>query len=302
MSLLLDDRIMSLASEQHGLVTRCQLLDAGLTPTQIKVRVKGKRYCPVHRGVYLVGPPVAPYVQEMAAVLAAGPGAVLSHRSAASLWALIPPPSSPAAVDVMVPFRHPGHRPGIRVHRTSRLDPSETTTKERIPVTTPARTVLDLAGELRPRELERVFALMERQGLSTLCEVSSVVARYPRRPGIGLLRALVRGETSPTLTRSEAEERFLALVKKAQLPRPEVNMGVAGYEVDFFWRTQRLVVEVDGFTFHSSRRDFRQDRRRDAALLVKGVRVIRITWDQIVREPEAVVALVAQGLASAGQR
>jgi very-short-patch-repair endonuclease len=302
MSLLLNDRIMSLAGEQHGLVTRRQLLETGLTPDQIKMRVKRRRYCPVHRGVYLVGPPIAPHLREMAAVLACGPGAVVSHRSAGALWNLLPPCKAPAPVDILVPVRHREHRPGIRAHRTSRLDPGETTNVERIPVTSPARTVLDLAGKLGPQELERVLSLMEREGLSTLCEVSSLIEGHPRRPGSGLLRALVRGEASPTLTRSEAEERFLALVRKAKLPRPEVNMGVAGYEVDFFWRPQGLVVEVDGFAFHASRRAFKRDRRRDAALLVKGVRVIRITWDQLVREPEAVVALVTHGLASSGRR
>lgn len=302
MSSQLDDLIMALAGEQHGLVTREQLLASGLAPQTVKTRVRAKGLRPVHRGVYLVGPPVAPRLREMAAVLACGPGAVVSHRSAAALWDLLSPPMAPAAVDITVPFHRRGHRPGIRVHRTSRLDPSETSAKERIPVTTPARTVLDLAGELRPQELERVLALVEREGLSTPAEVSSLIARHPRRPGIGMLRALVQGGASPTLTRSRAEERFLALTRKAQLPLPEVNVGVAGYEVDFFWRSKRLVVEVDGFAFHSSRRELKRDRRRDAALLMKGVRVIRVTWDQILGEPEAVVALVAHGLASCGHR
>ncbi len=302
MSGSLDDLIMSLAVEQHGLVTRQQLLRAGLKPHTVRARVRDKRFRPVQRGVYLVGPPVAPHVNEMAAVLACGPGAVLSHRSAAVLWELIPPLGATAPIHIMVLAHDRGQRPGIKVHRTNRLDPSETTTKNRIPITTPARTVLDLAIELRSHELKRVLALVEREGLTTLAEISSLIARSPRRPGIGLLRGLVQGEASPSLTRSEAEERFLSLVRKAQLPRPEVNMGVAGYEVDFFWRAQRLVVEVDGFAFHSSRREFNRDRRRDSALSMKGLRVLRITWNQIVKEPEAVVALVAHNLASSGQR
>jgi very-short-patch-repair endonuclease len=302
MSRLFDDRIVALAGEQHGLVTRCQLLEAGLTPDQVRSLVKRKRLHPVHRGVYLVGPPVAPHLREMAAVLAGGPYAVVSHGSALALWGLSSSSKVSAPVDILVPLHNRGHRPGIRAHRTAGLHSSEKTVVDRIPITTPARTLLDLGGELPARELERLLSLIERQGLATLGEVSSVVARHPRRPGSGILRSLLRREASPALTRSEAEERFLALVKQARLPRPEVNVGVAGYEVDFFWRSQRLVVEVDGFAFHSSSQAFKRDRRRDAALLVKGVRVLRITWDQLVQEPVAVAALVAQGLASPGQR
>jgi len=294
-----DDLIIGLSAQQQGLVTRKQLLGAGLTPSLVKARVKAKRLRPVQRGVYLVGPPVAPRQNEMAAVLACGPGAVVSHRSAAALWELLPHPGADAPVEITVPFQNRGRRPGIRVHRSSRLDPSEATRKDGIPVTTPARTVLDLAGELRAQELERVLAKVERGGLTTPAELSSLIARYPRRPGVGSLRALVRGEASPVLTRSEAEERFLALMRKAQLPCPEVNVGVAGYEVDFFWRDQRLVVEVDGFAFHSSRRDFKRDRRRDSSLSMRGLRVIRLTWGQIVEEPEATAALVAHHLAVA---
>jgi very-short-patch-repair endonuclease len=298
----MDDRIVALASGQHGLVTRCQLLEAGLKPDQVRSWTKRKRLHSVHRGVYLVGPPVAPHLREMAAVLAGGPCAVVSHRSALALWGLSSTSKTSAPVDILVPLSNRGHRPGVRAHRTARLHSSEKTVVDRIPVTTPARTLLDLAGELPARELERLLALIERKGLATLSEVSSMVARHPRRPGSGILRRLLRGEASPALTRSEAEERFLDLVKTAQLPRPEVNAGVAGYEVDFFWRSQRLVVEVDGFAFHSSSRAFKRDRRRDAALLVKGIRVLRITWDQLVQEPVAVAALVAQGLGSSGQR
>jgi very-short-patch-repair endonuclease len=297
MSLQPNHLILALAARQHGLVTRKQLLDAGLTPQMVRGRLKAKRLRPVQRGVYLVGPPLAPRVKEMAAVLASGPGAVVSHRSAAALWEMLPQPGASAPVDITVHVSCRGFRPGIRVHRTRRLDPGETTKKDGVPVTSPARTVLDLAGELRAEELERVVAEVERRGLNTRAELSAMVARHPRRAGVGTLRALLRGEVSPVLTRSKAEERFLALIRKAQLPCPDVNVGVAGYEVDFLWRNQRLVIEVDGFAFHSSRRDFKRDRRRDSILSMKGLRVIRITWGQIVDEPEAVVALVAHHLA-----
>jgi very-short-patch-repair endonuclease len=292
----------ALAEKQQGLVTRAQLLEAGMTPDTVRARTKARRLRPIQRGVYLVGPPVAPYLKEMAAVLACGEGAVVSHRSAAALWELLPHPGPSASVDILVPMPDRGRRPGIRAHHTSRLQESEVTTWNRIPVTTPARTVLDLAGELRMQELERVVAKTERESLAAPGELSSLVARHPRRPGVGILRALLSGDASPTLTRSHAEERFLALVKKAQLAMPEVNVGVGGYEVDFLWRPQRLVVEVDGFAFHSSRRAFKRDRRRDSILSLKGLRVLRITWSQIVEEPEAVAALLAHNLAVSGSR
>jgi very-short-patch-repair endonuclease len=297
-----DDVINALAEQQHGLVARSQLLGAGMTPDMVRARVDAKRLRPVQRGVYLVGPAVAPHLREMAAVLACGEGAVVSHRSAAALWELLPHPGPSASVDILVPMPDRGRRPGIRAHHTSRLQESEVTTWNRIPVTTPARTVLDLAGEVQRRELERVVAKTEREGLAAPGEISQLIARHPRRPGVGILRALLSGHASPTLTRSHAEERFLALVRKAQLAMPEVNVGVGGYEVDFLWRPQRLVVEVDGFAFHSSRREFKRDRRRDSILSLKGLRVLRITWGQIVEEPEAVVALVAHNLAIAGPR
>jgi hypothetical protein len=260
-----DDVINALAEQQQGLVARSQLLEAGMTPDMVRARVDAKLLRPVQRGVYLVGPPVAPHLNEMAAVLACGQGAVVSHRSAAALWGLLPHPGPSASVDILVPMPDRGRRPGIRARHTSRLQESEVTTWNRIPVTTPARTVLDLAGEVQRRELERVVAKTEREGLAAPGELSSLVARHPRRPGVGMLRALLQGDAFPVLTRSHAEERFL-------------------------------------FAFHSSRREFKRDRRRDSILSLRGLRVLRITWGQIVEEPEAVVALVAHNLAIAGPR
>jgi very-short-patch-repair endonuclease len=227
---------------------------------------------------------------------------VVSHRSAAALWELLPHPDPSTPIDILTPMSQRGHRPGIRARHTSTLQESETTVWNRIPITTPARTVLDLAGELRGRELEGVVARVQREPLAATGELSRLIARHPSRPGVGLLRALLSGEAAPTLTRSQAEERFLALVRRAHLALPEANVGVGGYEVDFLWRPQRLAVEVDGFAFHSSRRAFKQDRRRDSILSLKGLRVLRITWSQIVEEPEAVAALLAHNLALSGSR
>jgi very-short-patch-repair endonuclease len=133
-------------------------------------------------------------------------------------------------------------------------------------------------------------------------ELSTLISRRPGRPGTPALRALLQYHGSPALTHSEAEERFLALIRKGRLPAPEANVVFGGHELDFLWRSKGVAVEVDGFAFHSSRSQFERDRRRDAQLLVGGIQVIRFTWRQIEAEPYAVLACLAQALARAGLR
>jgi very-short-patch-repair endonuclease len=229
----------------------------------------------------------------MAAVLACGDGAVVSHRSAAHLWALLPYPAPQHPIDVTVPSRHSRLRPGIRVHRVDRLDPRDVRTHNRVPVTTPARTLLDLAAE-SPRAFEQALAEAETRHLVTHRHLEAVLERNARRPGAGVLRAALARDASPAWTRSEAEERFLALIRKAGLPAPETNVRLGPYEVDFLWRPERLIVEVDGFRFHSSRAAFERDRLRDAELQTNGFRVIRVTWRQLADQPEAMLARLAR--------
>jgi very-short-patch-repair endonuclease len=292
--------IHDLARRQHGVVTRAQLLGAGLTARVVWRRLEQQRLRPIHRGVYLVGPLNAPHSREMAAVLACGPGAVVSHMTAAALWDVVPRPSPVTPVDVLVPGRWCGHRPGVQVRRVRRLGPGEVTRWNGIPVTAPARTLLDLAADLgregRSREMEQAVARAERGGLVTGPELRALVARYPRRMGVRLLRGVVEGHVGPVLTRSEAEERLLALIRGGRLPEPEVNVVVAGHEVDFLWAEERLVVEVDGYEFHSSKSCFEADRRRDAELSAAGFRVLRVTWRRITAERDAVLALIARTL------
>ena len=288
--------IDALAAAQHGIVTRRQLLAAGLPAHIIERRVGSRRIEPVHRGVYRVGPIEAPCGPEMAAVLACGDTAVVSHRSAGWLWRGGAGKRAQRPVEILV---HGGVRrqvPGVLVRTVGRLDPDEVTSLERIPLTTPVRTILDLAAVASPRELEQALAFAERDGRVSRSELLSLLSRRPRHRGARGLRALI-GEGSPAaMTRSEAEERLLLLIRKAGLRSPETNIRVEGYEVDFFWRLERLIVEVDGFEFHSTPRPFELDRRRDAALTVAGFRVIRLTWPRIVNEPEAIVALLARAL------
>jgi very-short-patch-repair endonuclease len=231
----------------------------------------------------------------MAAILACGAGAVVSHLSAAHLWALLPYPAKPRPIHVTVSGRHPRHR-GIRVHRVGRLDPRDVRTCGRIPATTPARTILDLAGTEPHRAFERALAEALAQRLVTRRHLEAALERSGGRPGVAVLRATLASEIKPALTRSEAEERLLSLIRSASVPSPEVNARLAEIEVDFLWRAERLVVEVDGFQYHSSRAAFERDRLRDAELQANGYRVIRVTWRQIAMQPEAMLRRIVRAL------
>lgn len=291
---VVDRVIAKIAARQHGLITRTQLLAAGVAADAVRWRVRAKRLEPIQRGVYRVGPLVARRARQLAAVLACGRGAVVSHRSAAILWGLCADRAT-VQVDVTVPHADRGRRPGIRAHRVRALRTDEVTELDAIPITTIARTIFDLASVIGSGEMRQIFALATREHDAQRAGLLELIARYPKRPGVSVLRALLDDE-SPVLTRSEAEERLLQLIAKAQLPRPEVNAWVESYEADLVWRAQRLVVEVDGFAFHSSRASFESDRRRDATLLARGYRVMRITAHQIMREPEAMLVRLAQAI------
>lgn len=295
-----EQRVWAIAAGQYGLVTRAQMIRAGIGPDGVRRRVRCGRLRPLHRGVYAVGPVLHPRAREMAALLACGEGAVISHRSAAALWELCP--AREGEVHVTTPDAQRGHRPGIRPYRTGRLLPDEHTSLDGIPVTSPARTLLDLASQARGRELERAAARALRSGLVDHKAMTDQLRRHPRRAGAGMLRALLAAGTDPALTRSKAEELFLDLIRRGRLEPPEVNATITGMEVDFLWRGRGFAVEVDGFTFHSTRARFESDRERDVALAVEGVQVIRITWRQLVSEPEAVLARVAQAMVARAGR
>ena len=237
----------------------------------------------------------------MAAVLACSPDAVLSHLDAAALWAIRPDSRKDAPPHVTV-VGNRGRRPGIRVHRVDWLDGEERTEKEGIPVTTPGRTLLDLGTLLDPEELELAVARAEREGLVTETELVALVGRHAGERGTPALRAVLRLPGGPAYTRSAAERVFLRLIRDAELPAPECNVVVGCYELDFYWRSAGIGVEVDGFRYHSSRVRFEGDRRKDARLLAGGVSVVRLSWRQITRRPLATAAQLAPLLAIARSR
>jgi very-short-patch-repair endonuclease len=292
-----DRAVAAVASRQYGVITRQQLLACGVSSSMIDVRLRRFWLHRLHRGAYAVGHTApTPLQREMAAVLAAGRDAVLSHESAGYLWGLLDEPEGAAHVTLLA---RGCKRPGIASHHTRYLPQADRTVRWGIPVTTPARTVIDLAETLPEHDLEQMLAEARVMSLLNERQVRRALARARGRRGAGRLRAILNRAHGPALTRSQAEQRFLALVRAAQLPEPRVNTVVGGWEVDFCWPVDRLVVEIDGFTFHSSRRSFERDRARDAALAAQGFRVIRVTWRQLVDAPEAVIARLASALAIA---
>lgn len=290
-----DARIHDLAADQHGVVARSQLLAADVSAGAVDHRLRKGTLRPAHRGVYTTGPVAARYRREMAALLACGPRAALSDRTAGGVWGMTPPPQEEEPVDVVAPRTVRGPASGVRLHRrTVRSD--EIVQRHGLALTTPARTILDLASGLDPYALERALSRALRRELFTCDDVRSILLRHPRRRGCRSLRDLLDDTSGPALTRSEAEARLLALLRKAGVPRPRSNAVVWGLEVDFLWPDHNVVVEVDGFAFHSHRSAFENDRERDLILAGEGLTVIRVTWRQIHDQPYRLVARLCMAL------
>ena len=252
----------------------------------------------LHRGVYAVGH-LAPYPlgDETAALLAMPDGAALGYYSAGSIWGMLAPGSGDGLIHIVIRQAHLSHVRGVKIHRSRALSRAEIRVRDAVPVTSPARTLLDLAEVLTERALELAYDRGVVARIVSPHDVARALAGAVGRRRRRALERLVERQRGPALTRSEAEEVFLALIRSANLPEPLVNARIHGYEVDFLW-PGRLVVEIDGFRFHSTRRSFDHDHRKDAVLRSFGLPVLRFTWEQITGEPVMVVALVAQSLAA----
>jgi very-short-patch-repair endonuclease len=283
-------QVMGLARTQHGVVARAQLAGLGISSDAIDRRLADGWLVPLHRGVYRVGPVETARTREVAAVLACGAGAVVSHGSAVALWKLLPRERAESGVvDVAAQKGYRRHE-GIRFHRLKGLRPDETTSVEGVPVTTAERTLVDVTGLLRTRALEQALAEALAIGVASPARVLRILDRHPGARGAARLRALLEGDAPLARTRSAAEEKLLRLIRRAGLPAPQTNVRVHGYEVDFFWPAHRLVVEVDGYASHGAKSRFRRDRRRDTELAAAGLTCVRFTWDQLRDEPEWVLA------------
>lgn len=293
--------IAQLAADQYGHATRTQLINAGLPKSTVDHRVRVGLLYVRHRGVYAVGHPGEILLgAEMAAVLACGDGAVLSHHSAAALWGFRAPRLD-GAVDVTVAGSHRAQRRGIRLHGGRRgLSSRERTNLKRIPITTPARTLLDLAATLTHRDLERALDEAITRRLTSLTAIHDLLAHHLRRRGTAGLAALADRNRNTPVTHSQAEERFLDLNRRAHLPEPRVNAQLERYEADFVWPEAKLIVELDGHAYHSSRRALERDHLRDAELRRQGWTILRFTARQLTTEPEVVVAQIAAELTRGG--
>lgn len=294
-------RLAALAKRQFGAVSREQLLAIGFSVAWIDHALRAGRLTQLYRGVYFVGHgEITPKAKAMAAVLACGEGAVVSHRSAACLYRILPCPALDRAVEVTVAGRALDQRPGIMVHRTASFDRRDIRTLDGIPITSPARTLLDLAATA-PDELEAAFDEALFRKVVRLPQLDELIGRSAGRPGVALLRELYRAEAGGERNRLEAEKRFRALVEVAGLPKPRPNARIGRFVVDFLWPEHRVVAELDGFGTHARRASFEGDRTRDGDLQALDYRVVRVTWRQLTREPYAVIARVAAVLALGGR-
>jgi very-short-patch-repair endonuclease len=287
--------IASLAARQHGVVSHEQLLAIGMSRSAISRWLQQGWFHAIHRGVYLFGNPIPPPLAlERGALLACRDDAVLSHRTATVQWGFLERDDGPIHVTTR---RHRGRPRGIQVHTTTRLERRDTTYRHNLAITTPARTLLDLAED--PRELERAVEQAFALKRVTERQLRDVIRRHPGRRGAKTLTALLdyRGDTG--FTRSTAEDILRALARKARLPQPLTNQKLHGHEVDFYWRDLRLVVEVDSWQHHADRHAFERDRAKRADLQARGYTVLPITARQLKHEPEATIARIAAAIALA---
>lgn len=292
-----DRLIEELAGGQHRIVTRKQLQDAGISDKALRRRVGSGWLQRRHRGVYQVGPVAGAMTAEMAAILACGSSAVISHESAARLHGIPISGTSDAPVDISVPSQVFRSHPRIRVHRVQELSHQDITQIEHVPVVTPARTICDLAAVLATRDLEVALAFSLREHMVSEKVLRECAQRSGRRRGVARILSILDTEQGPAFTRSEAEARFLELIRGTGIREPRTNARAAGLEVDFLWRRERVIVEVDGYQYHGNRHRYQGDRTRDQRLAAEGYQVIRITWQDITDRGPAVLVSLARALA-----
>jgi very-short-patch-repair endonuclease len=277
----LEVKIAQIAAEQQGNITRPQLIGLGMSSTSITRWVRIGRLFRVYDGVYSVGrPPTTPLERASAAVLACGERAALSHGSAMTLWGFWKRWDEPFDVSVAGDRRPKG----IRTRRVTGLLQRDVCVHQGIRVTSPARTLLDMAPQLPPKSLRRYINDSRRSELITLDALADVVRRFPLHPGAPLLREHLQNPNGPT--RSEFEDAFVPFCDRFRLPVPKINTTVAGFEVDAYFEAERLIVELDGWDFHNDRAAFEGDRDRDATMLALGIVTVRITWERLKGEPE----------------
>ncbi len=281
--------VADLAAAQHGVVSAAQLAAAGVSSSTVGRWAQTGRLQRLYRGVYAYGHAcLRPEGRWMAAVLACGPGAVLSHRSAAALWALRA--TARATVEVTSPGASGRALAGIDAHHHP-LHPDDRAAVDGVPVTSVPRTLVDLAAVVPADALAKALERAEGLRLFDLGAVDAAVERAAGRRGIQRLRhALSEYRPDPAFTRSELERSLRRLLRDAGLQMPAANPWTTDQEVDVVWDDLRLAIELDSWEHHSSRAAFERDRRRGLALEARGYRVLRLSWRQVMREPDTVLA------------
>lgn len=294
--LKIDRLIADLAARQHGVVARYQLLELGVLSDAIRRRVQAKRLVPIHPGVFAVGhSKLTRYGWWMAAVLACGPGAVLSHQSAAALHGLLGYAGSRVHISSVSQRGRNINR--IRLHIVRNLDRADTTMLQGIPVTTIHRTLLDLAETVPPNRLRHAFEQAEKRELFDRNEMQRTVERNPGRHGLKTLLPLLQSSAGPPPdTRSPREDDFVDLCRDHGLPMPHTNVVIEGITVDARFPGTKLIVEIDAYGTHGSRSQFEEDRRRDTILQLAGYTVLRITDRRMLTEAILVVADIRAAL------
>lgn len=292
------DRVIgALATRQHGVVARKQLLETGVGRGAIDRRVAQRRLVPMHHGVYAVGHShLTQFGRWMAAVLAFGPGAVLSHRSAAALWGI---KKGVSLIEVTVIGRRPKPRPSLRVHHARQLDPDERASRQGIPLTALPRTLLDLAEVLNVQGLRHAVEQADRMELLDLTQTSALLSRSHGRHGLKQLCGVLAEYREPADVRSPLEQRFADFCRARELPVPATNVVVAGHTVDAHWPRERLVVEVESLAHHKTRADLERDCIRDEDLKLAGYELLKVTSRRLDRDPggveHAIRAMLARG-------
>jgi hypothetical protein len=288
--------LAELASRQHGVVSIRQMVESlGYSRSAVRRATDSGRLHRLYRGVYAVGHTnLSPQGQCLAAVLACGPAAVLSHHSAAWLWDIARWSHTP--ISVTAPSRR-GPRPPIRLHHARALAAEDRELREGIPVTAVARTLLDLAPALAPERLSRLLERAEELSLFDLRRTEALLLRSAGHPGAGRLRRALAMYKPTPFTRSELERRFVDLVRLADLPRPVTNFVENGYELDVYWPECRFAVELDTYETHGTHHAFERDRLRQEDLKLAGIEMTRVTGKRLEREPQQVIARVARLLA-----
>jgi Transcriptional regulator, AbiEi antitoxin len=278
----IDKAIAALALKQHGYVTREQLLHLGLGRRAIEYRVEAGSLIPVYAGVYAVGHlPLSYEARAHAAVLACGDGAILSHGSAAVVWNYRK--SWPTRFEVTATYDR--RRRGIRAHRCKTLTRRDITRQRGVPVTSPARTVFDMAPRCKTDAALRRFVNDARLTRTFhLGDLAELLARHPRHPSTKRLMQFVEAPTG--MTRSELEDLFVDLARRYGLPQPTINKRRGGREPDFLFPEERVIVEIDSWKFHGDRGSFERDRDRDADHLAEGILTVRITEERLVGSPD----------------